>query len=380
MKNKQIDLFGNKVSKNKLQEYYNKIKEREAIPLFSETELTPFLNIFKQETNLLRIPENQVIQKLQLLKSITEGIHERERHLFLNKAMELIKGVQSLKTQPYARETLNKIITRFRVLYNLIFLEDWANPKPIIQFQRIISFIELLILISDDINDAIMISGEHDYLLGENEVIGGLILKITNNKLIVTLYGGYEETIYFPLDIEKIKLNVKEPLYRANLLITPDDILREWRIKFSKLFNSKYFLLDSSRIGFDLNSPKPTILVDLNLSNLGLQVIPKELGRFSRLVELDLSCNNISTLPKSLGNLTLLKKLDLSKNSLKRLPESVGNLILLETLNLSNNPLTTLHESVSKLRNLKSLNVKHCERLETLPESLSNLKKLRIYK
>ncbi|KKK61491.1 hypothetical protein LCGC14_3013800 [marine sediment metagenome] len=157
MKNKQIDLFGNKVSKNKLQEYYNKIKEREVIPLFSEKELTPFLNIFKQETNLLRIPENQVIQKLQLLKSITEGSHERERYLFLNKARELINGVQSLKTQPDAKETLNKIIDRFRVFYNLIFLKDWSNPKPIIQFQRIISFYDLLILISDDIENAIII-------------------------------------------------------------------------------------------------------------------------------------------------------------------------------------------------------------------------------
>lgn len=60
--------------------------------------------------------------------------------------------------------------------------------------------------------------------------------------------------------------------------------------------------------------------LELNLSGLGLTLIPLHIGLFSQLENLDLSNNNIRILPVELQNLNSLKTIDLRNNPIVEIP------------------------------------------------------------
>ena len=62
----------------------------------------------------------------------------------------------------------------------------------------------------------------------------------------------------------------------------------------------------------------------LDLTRLGLQSVPPEIGQLAQLRELDLSGNQFTTLPEAVGELTVLQGLYLWNNQLTTLPEAVG--------------------------------------------------------
>jgi hypothetical protein len=95
----------------------------------------------------------------------------------------------------------------------------------------------------------------------------------------------------------------------------------------------------------------------LDLSNLGLSVLPEWLGGLSQLTALSLSGNGLSVLPEWLGGLSQLTGLDLSFNKLSVLPEWLGGLSQLTWLDLSGNELSVLPESLADL-NLRALHLK----------------------
>ncbi len=64
----------------------------------------------------------------------------------------------------------------------------------------------------------------------------------------------------------------------------------------------------------------------LDLSELELTALPKELGQLSNLSGLSLSQNQLTALPKELGQLSNLSGLDLSQNQLTALPKELGQL------------------------------------------------------
>jgi len=76
----------------------------------------------------------------------------------------------------------------------------------------------------------------------------------------------------------------------------------------------------------------------LQLSRLGLAVLPEAIGQLTGLTTLDLSGNQLTALPEAIGQLTALTTLDLSSNRLTVLPDAIGQLAGLITLDLSRNP------------------------------------------
>ena len=113
----------------------------------------------------------------------------------------------------------------------------------------------------------------------------------------------------------------------------------------------------------------------LNLSNLGLQEIPKEVFKCRFLKKLDLSHNNIKVLPKDIGKLKFLQSLDLSNNQLTALFANLFNISALRVLILNNNQISKIPQQLGNLTNLTKLMVAN-NKLASLPESLTDCKKL----
>ncbi|MGE3533220.1 MAG: leucine-rich repeat domain-containing protein [Parachlamydiales bacterium] len=113
----------------------------------------------------------------------------------------------------------------------------------------------------------------------------------------------------------------------------------------------------------------------LNLSNLLLKVLPKEISLLKGLQRLNLSNNQLRYLPEALGDLNALKHLGLKNNRLTHLPESFGNLAALTQLSLENNRISHLPKSFENLSSLITLSLAN-NYLSQLPESFGNLRAL----
>jgi Leucine-rich repeat (LRR) protein len=137
----------------------------------------------------------------------------------------------------------------------------------------------------------------------------------------------------------------------------------------------------------------------LNLSDLGLQVLPEgvcrlahlrflyannnrltqlpeSIGQLAQLQELTLVGNQLTQLPVTIGQCARLRKLYLDDNRLMRLPESIGRLVRLQKLSLLGNGLTHLPRCVGHLAQLESLRLSH-NRLAQLPKWIGQLAQLK---
>jgi Leucine rich repeat len=133
----------------------------------------------------------------------------------------------------------------------------------------------------------------------------------------------------------------------------------------------------------------------LNLSDLGLQVLPEavcrlahlrflyannnrltqlpeSIGQLAKLQELTIVGNKLTQLPVTIGQCTRLRKLYLDDNRLMRLPESIGRLVRLQKLSLLGNCLTHLPRCMRHLARLESLRLSH-NRLAQLPKWIGQL-------
>ena len=113
----------------------------------------------------------------------------------------------------------------------------------------------------------------------------------------------------------------------------------------------------------------------LDLSGLGLETLPPEIGQISSLQTLTLYGNQLATLPDSLGQLSSLQKLYLHGNQLATLPDSLGQISSLQTLTLYGNQLARLPDSLGQLSSLQRLDLDG-NQLATLPDSLGQLSSL----
>jgi Leucine-rich repeat (LRR) protein len=114
----------------------------------------------------------------------------------------------------------------------------------------------------------------------------------------------------------------------------------------------------------------------LNLSDIGLTELPKEIYNFSKLVKLELCFNNLTEIPKEIYNLTNLIDLDLSCNDLTVIQPEICNLKNLLYFSISNNKLTELPKEICNLTRLESLSVSF-NNLTELPIEIANLNNLR---
>jgi len=98
-----------------------------------------------------------------------------------------------------------------------------------------------------------------------------------------------------------------------------------------------------------------TNLITLYISDNKITETPKEIGNLTNLTSLDLSCNKITEIPKEIGNLVNLTELLFWENQLVEIPKEIGNLINLETFNIHDNQLTKFPKEIVNLTNLTSL-------------------------
>ncbi|MGC2596377.1 MAG: leucine-rich repeat domain-containing protein [Rhabdochlamydiaceae bacterium] len=118
-------------------------------------------------------------------------------------------------------------------------------------------------------------------------------------------------------------------------------------------------------------------IVALDLSDLTLTILPKEIGQLVNLKTLHLCNNQLVTLPKEIGQLVKLETIDLENNQLVTLPEEIGQLVNLKWLNLRNNQLVTLLKEIGQLVNLKGVDLAN-NQLATLPKEIVQLVNLKI--
>src|SRR5687768_4333546 len=64
--------------------------------------------------------------------------------------------------------------------------------------------------------------------------------------------------------------------------------------------------------------------MELDLSELGLEVLPPEVGQLANLQTLYLYGNQLSALPPEIGQLTNLQRFNLNSNQLSALPPEIG--------------------------------------------------------
>ncbi len=96
-------------------------------------------------------------------------------------------------------------------------------------------------------------------------------------------------------------------------------------------------------------------IATLWLADLGLSVLPSQIGGFRRLRVLGLAGNGLTALPPELFGLTELRVLALSRNHLQTLPREVGQLARLRVLDVDRNRLEQLPTTLGQLAGLRVL-------------------------
>ncbi|MEG4627501.1 COR domain-containing protein [Microcoleus sp. w1-18aA5] len=136
-------------------------------------------------------------------------------------------------------------------------------------------------------------------------------------------------------------------------------------------------------------------LTELDLSGLGLEELPPEIGKCTQLETLvlgkvekwgwvdekptpELITNQLSALPEELRSLENLRSIDLSGNPFRKMPELLLEMKKLENLDLTSISLTKIPDAIVQLSNLTGL-VLHNNQITQIPDTiglLSNLAQL----
>jgi Leucine-rich repeat (LRR) protein len=118
-----------------------------------------------------------------------------------------------------------------------------------------------------------------------------------------------------------------------------------------------------------------TNLKILNLSRNQITAIPEAIGQLSNLTQLKLSGNQITSIPEALEQLSNLTRLELSENQITSIPEALGQLSNLTRLSLSLNNITSIPEALGQLSNLTELDLS-LNNITSIPEALGQLSNL----
>ena len=120
----------------------------------------------------------------------------------------------------------------------------------------------------------------------------------------------------------------------------------------------------------------------LNFTSNQITAIPEDLGKLSNLTELYLSYNQITQIPDAIGKLSKLTELYLYHNQITVIPEALGKLSNLTQLYLGGNQITVIPEAIGQLSNLAQLDLGG-NQITVIPEELgqlSNLTQLDLWK
>lgn len=185
--------------------------------------------------------------------------------------------------------------------------------------------------------------------------------------------------ILFPGTIPITRADFEELQKNLAFKIACDQALVKLWVKIKRQLTDAPILNSGDEIRQWLNNPANADSLNritaLFLDNLGLLVLPPEIGNFTELRTLCLQWNKLSCLPDSIGNLRQLQKLLLFHNELSSLPSSLENLTGLRELHLGENHFTSLPDFIGNFTELQIFGISS-NMLRSLPDSIGNLTQL----
>jgi Leucine-rich repeat (LRR) protein len=118
-------------------------------------------------------------------------------------------------------------------------------------------------------------------------------------------------------------------------------------------------------------------LEEFGLGSQTISSLPDSICSLPSLIDLNIDCDMLNALPENFGNLKRLKTLSINSKRLDTLPITIKKLRSLSKLHLTNAKIKTLPDSIGGLSELEELYLLRCEELESLPETIINLQKLK---
>ncbi|HEX8193373.1 MAG TPA: COR domain-containing protein [Allosphingosinicella sp.] len=116
-------------------------------------------------------------------------------------------------------------------------------------------------------------------------------------------------------------------------------------------------------------------LESLNISYVGAQKLPPQIGNLTQLVHLNAQGNRFNEIPREIGALRNLEVLDLGRSSITELPPDITGLVSLLEIDLYGNPLRQLPDFFWSLTSIQQLGLTKTS-LDTLSEEIGQLNKL----
>jgi Leucine-rich repeat (LRR) protein len=251
-------------------------------------------------------------------------------------------------------------------LFNLVRLNGGGGDRPENNIEAILSSMERnpdhkeIILIADnfacirDIELAYKITKPIRVIVcGYNKTFGvnphlAYLAKISNGGLY-TLNADIENLRVELSDKGEIIQNKDNRFVISMLNCTPKSV---YELNYGKESFKTYTQLDSA-------IRDKSKVRKLNLSNVEMPQVPKQISQMKQLLALNLSENKIKKIPSNFRNLQQLKELDLSLNQINTLPRGFYKLKYLETLLLQQNQLTNLTQFFAQGYYLKRIDVSH---------------------
>ncbi len=114
----------------------------------------------------------------------------------------------------------------------------------------------------------------------------------------------------------------------------------------------------------------------INVNNTGIDKLPSDIAKFSKLEGLEVAFNKLGAMPEEVTKLENLAFLDLSHNKIEKLPEPIFNMVSLKVLKLNSNKIDTIPDSMGYLEDLEELYLND-NKIEYLPDSFKRLKHLK---
>lgn len=115
-----------------------------------------------------------------------------------------------------------------------------------------------------------------------------------------------------------------------------------------------------------------TSLVELDLTNNQLSVVPEEIVNLSNLDRIYLGNNNFTEIPDYIRDLTKLTVFSARDNQLTEIPECLVNLPIIRNIFLQGNQITVIPDYISQVGSLSELNLSY-NQISVIPEAMTQV-------
>lgn len=185
-------------------------------------------------------------------------------------------------------------------------------------------------------------------LHADHNLLTTIPVELTQIQWLNTINFSYNQIRYLPSEIGYLNLseeNEHQPFIDGNPLTDPSQAVIDEGMSavLAYLRNQADEQLSPYDIALArIEEAAASEATTLDLSDLGLTVLPPEIGQLTNLQALYIGNNELTSLPPEIGKLTQLTVLHAMDNALTSLPSEIGNLRNLCVAELGSNQLTSL--------------------------------------